>query len=42
MRRRVYQEKVIRAGFKAIGKSIWETATVDMGKMATKSVICQL
>lgn len=37
-----YQEKVIKAGFNAIGRSKCEVATVAMGKMATKSVMRQL
>jgi hypothetical protein len=31
----------MRAGFKANGSRKWLTATVDMGKIATKSVIRQ-
>lgn len=37
----IYQEKVIRPGFSAMGSSKWLAATVDMGKMATKSVMRQ-
>lgn len=36
-----YQEKIIRAGFSAMGRSICDTTTEDMGRMATKSVMCQ-
>lgn len=37
----LYQENVIKLGLRAIGSSKWLAATVDMGKMATKSVIFQ-
>ena len=36
-----YQEKVIKAGFSAIGRSKWLAMTVAIGRMATKSVIFQ-
>ena len=29
------------AGFRTIGKSMWLVVTVAIGKMATKSLICQ-
>jgi len=38
----IYHENVINAGFRAIGSNKCEAATVAMGKMATKSVMCQL
>jgi hypothetical protein len=38
----VYHEKVINAGLRARGSSRCEPATVAMGRMATKSVMCQL
>ena len=36
-----YHEKVMRAGFKTIGRSMWLVVTVAMGNIATKSLICQ-
>lgn len=36
-----YHWKVIKAGLRAIGNSIWLAATVAIGKMATKSLINQ-
>lgn len=37
----VYHENVINAGFSTIGSSKWLTVTVAMGRMGTKSLICQ-
>ena len=37
----LYQEKLIKLGFKANGNSKCETVTVAMGSIATKSVILQ-
>lgn len=36
-----YQEKVMRAGLRTSGNSRWETVTVAMGRMATKSLMRQ-
>ena len=36
-----YHEKVIKAGLRTMGSSMWLAVTVDMGKIATKSLICQ-
>lgn len=40
-KKKIYHEKVIKAGLRTMGNSIWLTVTVDMGKIATKSFICQ-
>lgn len=37
-----YHEKVINAGFNASGNNKCDAATVAMGRIATKSVMCQL
>lgn len=37
----VYQEKVMRAGFRAMGSKRWLVATVAMGRIATKSLMRQ-
>ena len=36
-----YHENVSKAGLRTMGSSMWLTVTVDMGKIATKSLICQ-
>jgi len=38
----LYHENVINAGLSTSGKSRCDAETVAMGKMATKSVMCQL